>query len=379
MPENSWSVPESTVLSHIRSVLESNRDGVLVTIVDVDGRAYKRPGAKMVIPEDGTGVGSVTAGCLEDEVLRLAESVLADQTPRLETFDLMSDDEVWGLGVGCNGVIKLLIEPLTDAYEPLLDAYESGNAITSLTVLPTESTTVNDFQRMYYRPDDGFSTGSGPVPATVTDNLSQPASQFAASGATETVEVDHNGETVPVFLDGITSPPTLVVVGTGHDVKPVIKIASKADFRTVVIGYRGAKATADRFTQADTVVSTSPTDIREAVAIDEATYFVVMTHNFIDDRLTINELLATPTPYIGLMGPRERFEEMLEAKDGCVSTAELDAVYTPIGLDLGGGSPYQIALSIVSEVLAVHNDRTPRHLRDREGPIHDRIDTDPLV
>jgi xanthine dehydrogenase accessory factor len=144
-----------------------------------------------------------------------------------------------------------------------------------------------------------------------------------------------------------------------------------------VLGFRGTSATAERFPAADEVRSTSPARLREAFDFDADTLTVVATHNYVDDRIAVDELLQTDVPYVGLMGPHERFEEMLEdfAEEGReFSEAELDRLYTPVGLDLGGGSPHQIALSIVSEALAVSNGREPGHLRDREGTIHDRVE-----
>ncbi|MFC6962117.1 XdhC family protein [Halocatena marina] len=143
-----------------------------------------------------------------------------------------------------------------------------------------------------------------------------------------------------------------------------------------VVGFRGASATEDRFPAADRVVSTSPGRLREDLTFNENTYAVVMTHNFIDDRLTVDELLSTNVPYIGLMGPRERFEEMQDdfaEEEQAKTPNELQNLYTPAGLDLGGDTPYQIAHSIVSELLVVDNNRAPRHLKAREGPIHERV------
>jgi xanthine dehydrogenase accessory factor len=183
-----------------------------------------------------------------------------------------------------------------------------------------------------------------------------------------------------VFVDGVAAPDDLVLVGTGHDVGPMAELGAQADFRVTVIGFRGANAKADRFPDADDVRSTSPAQIRETFDFDSNTYVVVATHNFIDDRLAVDELLQTDVPYVGLMGPGERFEEMVEefeSEGRTFSEAELDRVYTPVGLDLGGGSPYEIALSIVGEVMAVANDRQPRHLREREGRIHDRVEVTP--
>ncbi|MFW5978449.1 MAG: XdhC family protein, partial [Halohasta sp.] len=99
---------------------------------------------------------------------------------------------------------------------------------------------------------------------------------------------------------------------------------------------------------------------------------VVATHNFIDDRLTVAELLETPVPYVGVVGSRDRFERLLEALDRRLSAADQERLYGPAGLDLGGETPEQIALSVVSEALSVRNDRTPGHLRERAGTIHER-------
>ncbi|MFB6197938.1 MAG: XdhC family protein, partial [Halobacteriaceae archaeon] len=183
-----------------------------------------------------------------------------------------------------------------------------------------------------------------------------------------------NVEDTTVFIDGIAAPDDLVVVGTGHDIGPITELGSRANFRVTVIGFRGANADAERFPEADDVRSGSPAQIRDLFDFDENTHVVVATHNFIDDRLAIDELLATDVPYVGLMGPRERFEEMLdefEAEDRTFSESELDRLYTPVGLDLGGGSPYEIAISIIGEILAISNGRTPGHLKDRTGPIHE--------
>jgi xanthine dehydrogenase accessory factor len=370
--ESEWSVPERAVLDTAGEILASDRRGVLATIIQVEGSAYRRPGAKMVIPEDGAGVGHITAGCLEDEVQALANEVLADGEPRVETYDLMpeADEDVWGLGVGCNGVIDILLEPLGETYEPVLDAYHAGEDVGVLTVVDGEDDLVG--ARAYYDPEDDAFRFDGRFPEALAERLREAAAELTARGRADSVEVD--GTTV--FVDGVATPDDLVVVGTGHDMAPVAELGAKAGYRVTVVGFRGAKATADRFPAADEVRSTSPATLAEAVDLDEDTYVVVATHNFVDDRLAVEELLATPVPYVGLMGPRERFEEMLEefaAEGQSFSEAELSRLYTPIGLDLGGGSPYEIALSIVSEVLAVGNGREPKHLKEREGRIHDRV------
>ncbi|WP_436347858.1 XdhC family protein [Natronorubrum sp. FCH18a] len=378
MTRSNWSVPETEVVQRIHERLDADGTDVLATIVDVEGNAYRRPGAKMLLDEAGDGVGSITAGCLEDELLVAAESVRDRGRPELVTYDLMEDDDdVWGLGVGCNGIIDVLLEPLTDAYRPAVEAFDDGRSVAVLTVLEGEGGPLARGDRAYYHPDEGVLATPDGEPATEwPDDLSGPATDLAERGRADVVELSVGGEQLEVFVDGLAAPTELVVFGSGHDVGPVTELAAKNDFRVTVVSFRGSVDLEERFPDADETVTTSPAAIDEAIDLDDRTYAVVMTHNFVDDRLTIERLLDSPVPYVGLMGPHERFQEMTEAFESEGTTfdeAALSSLYTPIGLDLGGGSPYQIAHSIVAEVLAVSNDRTPRHLRRREGHIHDRV------
>ena len=384
MSESDWSVPEATVMSTAREVVESERHAVLATVVSVEGSAYRRPGAKMVVAADGEGVGSITAGCLEDEVIALAREVAETGQARVETYDLTADGDVWGLGVGCNGVIDVLLEPLDAGYRPAIEAFESGGELAVCTVLDSDGNGDSDSDddgdadlaigdRIFYDGTEG--AFSAAWPAELREELREPAASAAESGDSHAFTVEMDGESVRVFVDGVSTPPELVVFGTGHDIGPLVDLATKSDFRVTVLGFRGATATEERFPNADAVRSTSPADLGDAYEFDENTYTVVMSHNFIDDRLALEELLETDVPYIGLLGPRKRFEEMREefaAEDRTFTPAERERIYTPIGLDLGSESPYEIAHSIVAELLAVHNDREPDHLSAREGPIHDR-------
>ncbi|NGM70852.1 XdhC family protein [Natronolimnobius sp. AArcel1] len=393
-----------------RSVHEALRDGVagdreavVATVVGVEGNAYRRPGAKMVVERDGTAVGQLTAGCLEDELAELADAVLEADEPRLETYDLTADDDVWGLGVGCNGIVDVLVEPLAASIEPLAAALEERAPIGIVTVLEGETNghELSPGTRLYSRNGRVTAVDDASVPAWLIDAVREPATRCVANEATETVTLeadasemdeadgegsdeggdgDAAGETdnmdkATVFIEGVQPPPRLVVLGSGHDVGPVVELGAQNGFRVEVIGFRGAIDLESRFPTADEHVSTAPAAVAAAIAPDERTYAVVMTHNFVDDRLALEALLESDAPYIGMMGPRERFTELLEAMnaDGeTVSELDLERVYAPIGVDLGAGSPYGIATSIISEVLAVHNDREPEHLTDREGPIHER-------
>ncbi|QFU83240.1 XdhC family protein [Natronorubrum aibiense] len=377
MTRSNWSVPETEVLQRVHERLDDDSADVLATIVDVEGNAYRRPGAKMLLDEAGDGVGSITAGCLEDDLLAAAESVREDGRPELITYDLMDDeDDVWGLGVGCNGIIDVLLEPLTETYRPAVEAFADSRNVAVLTVLEGGDGPLTRGDRAYYHPaGEGLTTPEGTPADEWPAALADPAAVLAERGRTDTIEVDD----LEVFIDGLAAPTELVVFGSGHDVGPVTELAAKNDFHVTVVGFRGSVDLEDRFPDADETVTTSPSAVADELDLEERTHAVVMTHNFIDDRLTVEQLLDSSVAYIGLMGPHDRFEKMLAEFDDEGRTFDEDALsslYTPIGLDLGGGSPYQIAHSIVAEVLAVSNDRTPRHLRTREGHIHDRVTVD---
>jgi xanthine dehydrogenase accessory factor len=382
MERKDWSVPEATVVEAAREVIDEGRAAVLATIIAVEGSAYRRPGAKMVVAADGEGIGSITAGCLEDEVITLAREVAETGQARVETYDLTADDDVWGLGVGCNGVIDVLLEPLEASYRPAIEAFDSGSEGAICTVVEVDKGENGGMpvvgERAFYDASTGeFPENATDWPATLCEQVREAAATAATDGLSHTIALTHESTDLRVFVDGIETPPELVIFGTGHDIGPLAELASKNDFRVTVLGFRGATATADRFPAAQEVRSSAPANVTAAYEFDSNTYAVVMSHNFIDDRLALEELLETPVPYIGMLGPRERFEEMraeFDAEDRPLTAAERERIYTPIGLDLGSETPYQIAHSIVAELLAVHNDRDPRHLTTRDGPIHDRVE-----
>ncbi|QLD89126.1 XdhC family protein [Natronomonas salina] len=375
MTDSRWSVPESKVYARARELLDAEKRAVLATVIDVEGNAYRRPGAKMLVTPDGDGVGSVTAGCLEDQISRLAADVLSNGQPRVETYDMMEDDDdIWGLGVGCNGVIDVLLEPLTERHRPAFDAIEANEPVGIVTVLKGDVPTGS---RINYRPGHGISADKD-TPKWLHSAVEPEARSYLDQERSGVVSIETDEGRVEVFIDALTPAPKLVIVGSGHDVRPVTELATNVDFRVHVISYRGITSS-DSFPTADTVSTTSPAQIGDEISFDENTYVVVMTHNFVDDQITLEQLLQTPVPYIGLMGPRKRFRELQEAmadEESIEPPTEtgFDRIYTPIGLDLGGGTPYQIAHSIVAELMAVANNRDPKHLSDREGAIHSRSD-----
>ena len=370
LSDDNWSTAETAVLERMVDTLHSAEPAAVATVVSVDGSAYRHPGAKMLLTAN-SDVGSVTAGCLESEVSHIAEEVRTSGHKHLERFDL-TDDEEWGLGIGCNGIVDVFVEPLDERFVDVLERHQTGDDGLAMTVIQSsvEEIAVGDRE---YTPD-GELTGTETVPDWLIDEAQTKAKECFAQGQSKTANFSAPaGGDVRVFFDTITAPPEIHIFGGGSDVQPVSEIAKRTGFRVTVIPFRGGLAHEDAFPHADRVVSLSAPEVGESLSVDTDTYAIVMSHNLVDDYLAVESLLATPVRYIGVMGPKERFTEikqLLERDGETLTDSDVDRIYTPIGLDIGGGEPYQISISIIAEVLTVYNRRDARHLRNRNASIH---------
>lgn len=368
MTERAWGRRDA-VLDRALDCLREGRASALVTLLDVRGSAYRRPGAKRLVMPRSEDAGSITPGCLDTTVGRIAERVLETGSPTTVTVDLQGEADEWGLGTGCDGIVDLLVEPLDESLQAPLTSRREGESVGVCTVVDSDSPDATIGDRVHY--EETIATVRGDWPAWLRDGLDD-AIDGPASSAPGTVTVDGPDGSVTVFVDWLVPAPQLVVFGTGTDIPPLTEAAVMAGFEPVVVGFRGAKTNASRFPAAVAVRSAHPDAVTEVVDIDADTVTVVATHNFVDDRLTVESLLPTPTPYIGIVGARDRFERLLGALTTDLSAADRDRLYGPAGLDLGSDTPGQVALAIVSEALTVSEGRTPYHLRERSGPIHER-------
>jgi xanthine dehydrogenase accessory factor len=368
-----WGVTTLQLFELLGDTIESEAPRAVATVVDVDGSAYRRPGAKMVLGNDGSTYGGITAGCLEGPLQEIARDVIADGVPDVITFDLTSDDGEWGLGLGCEGIVDVLVEPADGAWRGPVEAYTEGEPVALVTVVEGTDSVPVGAREVYTRDDSVPSGDRAAVPTCVLESLSDDVESRLVDGRWCRRSVSTADGELTVFIDGIEPADRLLLFGGQPDVRPVSRLARDVGFEVVVATARGGQANNASFPRADRVVSTRPTDLGDLV--DERTHAVVMSHNYLDDKLALEALLETDAPYVGVMGPRERFERLhddLEADGVTFSAADRNRIAAPVGLDLGGGEPIEIALSIVSEVLAVSNDRMGERLCERAAPIHAR-------
>ena len=363
------------VLAAIESLSAKGERMALATIVAVRGSTYRRPGARLLVPEDGSPVGNLSGGCLEGDVADMARVVMEEGRARLAGWDLTADDDaVWGLGLGCNGAIEVFIEPAEKAAEvagALRAALEAERPISVVTVVESEAPEVEAGSRLVVRPD-GSTDGS--LGGVAVDAAAIEAATAAL--AQERSEVRSLADGVRAFVEVLDPPLRLVVCGAGHDAIPMVRAASGVGWNVTVVDDRPAFLTPERFPEASRFAEVSePSEAPKAAEIDERTYVVVMTHNFLRDKEYLRALLDSPAAYVGMLGPAARTERLLielreEGKE--IGDAERARIHGPAGLDLGGEGPEEIAQAIVAEIVAVKRRRSGGFLKDRPGPIHDR-------
>lgn len=363
------------VLAAIEALSAKGERMALATIVAVRGSTYRRPGARLLVPEEGSPVGNISGGCLEGDVADMARVVMEEGRARLAGWDLTADDDaVWGLGLGCNGAIEVFIEPAEKAAEvagALRAALNEERPISVVTVVESSHAGVEPGARLVVWPD-------GTSDRSLGDAAVDAAAEEAASGLLreERSEVRALADGVRAFVEVLDPPLRLVVCGAGHDAIPLVRAASVLGWNVTIVDDRPAFLTQERFPEASGFVAIDePENTAKAAGIDERTFSVVMTHNFLKDKEYVRSLLGSPAAYVGMLGPGARTERLLmELRDEGVDVtgADRDRIHGPAGLDLGGEGPEEIAQAIVAEIVAVKRRRAGGFLRDRPGPIHDR-------
>jgi xanthine/CO dehydrogenase XdhC/CoxF family maturation factor len=350
------------ILARAARLRDGGRRAAIATVVRIVGSAYRRPGAKFLVEDDGKTSGSVSGGCLEADVREAALRVLRDGEPRLLHYETGSDDRtVWGLGLGCNGSVDIFVAAARgetpDVAERIRELLEGETAFAVSTVVKGSA----HVGRALVLGPEGILAGSSDDPGLDGEAARQGAellgrreSKLCAAGAAE------------VFIEVLAPPPHLLLFGAGDDAIPLCSYASDAGFRVTVVDHRAAYLSPERFPGAYRLLEERPGEGSGRIPLGPRSYAVVKSHSFAHDRTWTGALLAAGIPYVGLLGPRARTREILRQ----IGTNGSDRVFGPVGLDLGAEGPEQIAIAIVAEILAACSAREPWSLREKEGAIH---------
>jgi xanthine/CO dehydrogenase XdhC/CoxF family maturation factor len=364
------------VLTAIGSLSASGQRMALATIVAVRGSTYRRPGARLLVPEEGAPIGNISGGCLEGDVADMARLVMEEGRARLAGWDLTADDDaVWGLGLGCNGAIEVFIEPADRAVEAaraLRTALEEERPISLVTVIEsTEPEAIAPGARLIVMPDGAV---EGSLGRSDVDAEAIAAARELLT--TERSEIRTLAEGIRAFVEILDPPLRLVICGAGHDAVPLVRAASLLGWNVTVVDDRPGFLNRERFPEAHGFASVDdPSEVADAVTVDARTFVVVMTHNFLRDKAYLRGLLTTDARYVAMLGPAARTQRLLmelEEEGTPITDEGRSRIHGPAGLDLGAEGPEEIAQAIIGEIVAVRRGRDGGFLKERPTPIHDR-------
>lgn len=350
----------------------------LATVVHLEGSAYRRPGARMLVTEDGKLTGAISGGCLEGDALRKAQLVMVQKKPMLVTYDTTDEDDAkLGVGLGCNGIISILIEPLNNGEENnpihfLKSILLKRQSAVLVTLFSLDKKTIQPGTCMLLSESDG--TKSFLATGSLYETLIKDAGMALKSRKTVTKEYRAENP-ITAFIELVAPAVSLIIFGAGNDTIPLVEMATIIGWDTTVVDGRPAYATTQRFHTASRMLISKAENAIAQLSFDDSTAAVLMTHNYNYDIAVLKDLLPLQLPYIGALGPKKKLDRMFdELKDyGMILTQESIAnIYGPTGLDLGSETAEEIALSIISEIKAVLSKRTGSSLRNKEETIHPR-------
>jgi len=314
---------------------------VLATVVATAGSTYRKPGARMLIMADGRHVGLLSGGCLEADLAIHARGVLDGGAARTVEYDMRGPDDIlFGVGAGCEGAMRVLLEPAGTGSPAAAALAEAGRATragraTSLIVVHESA---------------AYSLGTYAA-ADLAPALAGAAERALAEAVSREIDVEIGGRRTRAFAQFLAPPPHVLICGAGPDAQPVVNTALSLGWRVSVVDHRPAQAVAQRFPGAE-VRSADVRDLRSTVALETCHAAVVMSHHLPSDVAYLRELAEAGTPeYVGLLGPAARRRRI--AQELGVTAQKLRArIRGPVGIDIGAVTPEGIALAIVGEIHA---------------------------
>ncbi len=363
-----------------RELEAAGADYVLATIVAVEGSSYRRPGARMLLAQDGRRAGTVSGGCLEAAVAKKAWWLTAEG-PVVERYSTLEDDGDLPYGSGCGGIVHILLERSATA-EPLLQALHAA----FMARIPLAIATVLEGPCIGRRAFASEMSNRTVASLSDGDRL-QGGLTFLAGRALEnrtaletTVEVD--GASARIWVDYRAARPGLWIFGAGDDARPLLNLARELGWFVAIVDGRSHLATRARFAGADEVCAVDirefPTATPSVLDLHFTDAAVLITHSFEQDSRILAWLLNREhaIAYVGVLGPQRRTREALAEAARLLQHVPTDKLidqwledlHAPTGLDLGADTPASIALSIISEVQKVLAASTALPLRNVRAP-----------
>jgi xanthine dehydrogenase accessory factor len=377
-----WSDPAvnnfQDILKAYEVVKQAEGKAKLATLVKVKGSAFRRPGARMLIRDDGTSVGALSSGCLEVDVIERAKKMMESQDAITVTYDTsLPQSDIWGLNLGCNGIIQILIESLPMSVRSLHLRFLSECMSTNkpgiiASVYRVDGEVKATVGSHLFLAQDGMIEEDIKNPALCAA-LTEDCVEALRSQSSANKEYRFTEGVVEALIEFVRPPLPLFIFGAGADAIPLARTATELGWSVTVVDHRPAFIGKDRFATANQFILARPEEVAATIAIGPGAAAVILTHDFSHDQELLRTLLPSQASYIGLLGPSKRAEQLLEKlrETGFVPTPQqLSRLHAPVGLNIGAESPEELALAISAEILAFANERSGGSLRDHAGPIH---------
>lgn len=354
----------------VKAFDEAIRQGkktALATVVHVEGSSYRRPGARMLVTEDGKLTGAISGGCLEGDALRKAVLAIAQKKNKLVIYDTTDEDDAkLGIQLGCNGIVSILFEPIShkDAANPINLLRNITKDLQPAVLLTGYS--LNNAQHY-------GTCHAKNLPFSIRQELLSIVEEVLAKGSSLFADFLFENNRQQFFIEYCRPSISLVIVGAGNDAIPLVSMANIVGWPVTVVDGRPSHASVQRFPLAETLLSGKPKEVIHQIKINERTAVVLMTHNYNYDIEMLALLMEKSFPYLGLLGPaskRARMLTELEEKGNTCSDEALQKIHGPTGLDLGAETPEEIALSIITEIMAVLQKKQPIPLKQKQQAIH---------
>jgi xanthine dehydrogenase accessory factor len=313
----------------------AHESAVLATVVKTRGSSYRLPGARLLLTRTGRRAGSISGGCLEDDLVKKAWW-LTESGPVVRRYDTTPEGEIAAsYGLGCNGIIHVLLERVAPGNAQILDLLRQ--------VRETR------------------------IPVTIA-HVTEPAALAGKRLVLENAGAD-SLRGVEAFVELLAPPVHLLIFGAGDDAVPLADLAKYIGWRVSVCDGRAHYARRDKFPRVDAVIARAPEESAAMLPIDAWSVAVLMSHSYNQDLAALAELSRKPLRYLGVLGPRTRTAQLL-ADAGLDPARLVPALHSPVGLDIGADGPHQVALAVIAEIQATLNGREGGMLRSGSGSIH---------
>ena len=325
---------------------------VLASVFETEGSTYSKTGAQMLITGDGRFHGMLSGGCLEGDLAERARVVLESGEAQSVTYDLgQNDEELWGLGVGCDGLMRIFLKPLSadEDYEPfatMARALKGDTGQVAATVVESDIANLPAGATMVTVAGD---LAWSDVDEAFVQEMSAGVGTALLQSCSSTQVISSGNGTAKVLNAVLMPPPAVLVLGAGLDAGPVVRFALELGWRVTVQDHRPAYIDAGNFSGAEQVHCVPVDELAGTTDLDRYAAAIVMSHHLVSDRKYLRQLAKSRMSYIGLLGPADRRRRLLEEL-GDVSDSLEGRVHGPAGLDIGGRGPASIALSIIAEM-----------------------------